>query len=103
MIHLVVVDEPAQVPRRAAQNPSAKWTPAGARTALAMPPPTWAPAVPAAPRVGDRLAISIYYDQRGGIFFTVTVTDLTRPATQTVVLYVGRLIYWRPAAWLCHR
>jgi hypothetical protein len=41
-----------------------------------------------APRVGDRLAISIYYDQRGHIFFTVT--DLTRPATQTVMLYVGR-------------
>ena len=36
-----------------------------------------------APRVGDRLAISIYYDQRGHIFFTVT--DLTRPAEQTMV------------------
>ena len=44
-----------------------------------------------APRVGDRLAISIYYDQRGHDFFTVT--DLTRPATQTVMLYVGQLIY----------
>ena len=38
----------------------------GRRTALAMPPPTWAPGRSgSAPRVGDRLAISIYYDQRG--------------------------------------
>jgi hypothetical protein len=51
-----------------------------------------------APRVGDRLAISIYYDQRGHIFFTVT--DLTRPATQTVVLYVGRLIYSAARLWV---
>jgi hypothetical protein len=27
---------------------------------------------PLAPRAGDRLTISIYYDQRGHIFFTVT-------------------------------
>ena len=51
-----------------------------------------------APRVRDRLAISIYYDQRGHIFFTVT--DLTRPATQTVVLYVGRLIYSAARLWV---
>jgi hypothetical protein len=51
-----------------------------------------------APRVGDRLAISIYYDQRGHIFFTVT--DLTRPATQTMVLYVGRLIYSAARLWV---
>ena len=51
-----------------------------------------------APRVGDRLAISIYYDQRGHIFFTVT--DLTRPATQTMVLYVGRLIYSAASLWV---
>ena len=51
-----------------------------------------------APRVGDRLAISIYYDQRGHIFFTVT--DLTRPATQTVMLYVGRLIYSVARLWV---
>ena len=51
-----------------------------------------------APRVGDRLAISIYYDQRGHIFFTVT--DLTRPATQTMVLYVGRLIYLAARLWV---
>ena len=51
-----------------------------------------------APRVGNRLAISIYYDQRGHIFFTVT--DLTRPATQTMVLYVGRLIYSAASLWV---
>jgi hypothetical protein len=50
-----------------------------------------------APRVGDRLAISIYYDQRGHLFFTVT--DLTRPATQTITVYAGRVIY--PAARGC--
>jgi hypothetical protein len=43
------------------------------------------------PRVGDRLAASVYYDQRGRVFFTVT--DLTRPATQTVVRNVGRVVY----------
>ena len=51
-----------------------------------------------APRVGDRLAISIYYDQRGHDFFTVT--DLTRPATQTVMLYVGQLIYSAASLWV---
>jgi ribosomal protein L21E len=51
-----------------------------------------------APRVGDRLAISIYYDQRGHAFFTAT--DLTRPATQTVMLYVGRLIYSAAGLWV---
>ena len=51
-----------------------------------------------APRVGDRLAISIYYDQRGHIFFTVT--DLTRPVTQTMVVYVGRLIYSAASLWV---
>ncbi len=51
-----------------------------------------------APRIGDRLAISIYYHQRGYIFFTVT--DLTRPATQTVMLYVGRLIYSVARLWV---
>jgi hypothetical protein len=53
---------------------------------------------PLAPRVGDRLAISIYYDQRGHIFFTVT--DLTRPATQTMSLYVGGLIYSAARLWV---
>jgi len=51
-----------------------------------------------APRVGDRLAVSIYYDQRGHTFFTVT--DLTRPATQTVMLTVGRLIYSTAGLWV---
>jgi hypothetical protein len=51
-----------------------------------------------APRVGDRLAISIYYDQRGHTFFTVT--DLTRPATQTVMLYIGRLIHSAAGLWV---
>src|SRR4029077_1532169 len=51
-----------------------------------------------APRVGDRLALSIYYDQRGHDYFTVT--DLTRPATQTVTLYVGRLIYSLAGLWV---
>ena len=51
-----------------------------------------------APRVGDRLAISIYYYQRGHIFFTVT--DLTRPVTQTMVVYVGRLIYSAASLWV---
>ena len=51
-----------------------------------------------APRVGDRLAISIYYDQRGHDY--LTVTDLTRPATQTVMLYVGRLTYPAAGLWV---
>jgi hypothetical protein len=50
------------------------------------------------PRVGDRLAVSVYYDQRGHTFFTAT--DLTRPATQTVVPYVGRLIYSAAGLWV---
>ena len=40
-----------------------------------------------APRVGDRLAISIYYDQRGHDYFTAT--DLTQHTTQTVRLAAG--------------
>jgi hypothetical protein len=51
-----------------------------------------------APRVGDRLAISIYYDQRLQIYFTVT--DLTRPATQTAVLSVGRQTYSAAGLWV---
>ena len=39
------------------------------------------------PRVGDRLAISIYYDQRGHDYFTAT--DLTQHTTQTVRLAAG--------------
>ena len=51
-----------------------------------------------APRVGDRLAISIYHDRRGYIYFTVT--DLTRAATQTMMLYVGRLNYSAARLWV---
>jgi hypothetical protein len=51
-----------------------------------------------APRAGDRLALSIYHDQRGHDYFTVT--DLTRPATQTVMLHVGRLIYPAAGLWV---
>jgi hypothetical protein len=50
------------------------------------------------PRVGDRLAISVYYDQRGHTFFTAT--DLTQNVTQTVVQYVGRLIYSAARLWV---
>jgi hypothetical protein len=39
------------------------------------------------PRTGDRLAISIYYDQRGHDYFTAT--DLTQHTTQTVRLKAG--------------
>jgi hypothetical protein len=39
------------------------------------------------PRVGDRLAISIYYDQRGRDYFTAT--DLTQHTTQTVQQRAG--------------
>jgi hypothetical protein len=44
-----------------------------------------------APRVGDRLALSIYYDQLGHTYFTAT--DITRGATQTVRVTVGDVIY----------
>ena len=37
--------------------------------------------------MGDRLAISIYYDQRGHDYFTAT--DLTQHTTQTVRLAAG--------------
>jgi hypothetical protein len=50
------------------------------------------------PRVGDRLAVSVYYDQRGHVFYTVT--DLTRPATQTVVRNVGRVVYSAADLWV---
>ena len=39
------------------------------------------------PRAGDRLAISIYYDQHGHDYFTAT--DLTQHTTQTVRLAAG--------------
>ena len=48
------------------------------------------------PGVGDRLAISIYHDQKGHDYFTAA--DYTQGITRTVRLTVGRVIYDR--AWL---
>jgi hypothetical protein len=44
-----------------------------------------------APRVGDRLALSIFYDQHGHTYFTAT--DTTQRTTQTVKVTVGNVIY----------
>jgi hypothetical protein len=44
-----------------------------------------------APRAGDRLALSIYYDQHGHTYFTAA--DITLGATQTVRVTVGDVIY----------
>ena len=43
------------------------------------------------PHVGDRLALSIYYDQHGHDYFTAT--DLTRRTSQTVRVNVGAVVY----------
>jgi len=43
------------------------------------------------PRIGDRLALSIYYDQHGHVYFTVT--DLTRHVTQTARMNVPKMTY----------
>jgi len=43
------------------------------------------------PQVGDQLAISIYYDQRGHDYFTAT--DLTQHTTQTVRTDGPKMIY----------
>jgi hypothetical protein len=43
------------------------------------------------PHVGDRLALSIYYDQHGHDYFTAT--DLTRRTTRTVRVNVGTVVY----------
>lgn len=43
------------------------------------------------PRVGDRLQLSIFYDQRGHDY--LTVTDLTRHVTQTVRWNVPKMTY----------
>jgi hypothetical protein len=43
------------------------------------------------PRVGDRLQLSIYYDQHGHDYFTVT--DITRHVTQTVRMNVPKMTY----------
>ncbi len=43
------------------------------------------------PQVGDQLAVSIYYDQRGHDYFTAT--DLTQHTTQTVRTDVPKMTY----------
>lgn len=43
------------------------------------------------PHVGDRLALSIYYDQHGHDYFTAT--DITRRTSQTVRVNVGTVVY----------
>lgn len=45
------------------------------------------------PRVGDRLALSIYYDRKGHNFFTVS--DLTQHKTQTVRITTGKVVFNR--------
>ena len=45
------------------------------------------------PRVGDRLAVSIYYDRKGHDHFTVS--DLTQHKTQKVRITVGKVVYDR--------
>ena len=43
------------------------------------------------PHVGDRLALTIYYDQHGHDYFTAT--DITRQTSQTVRVNVGTVVY----------
>ena len=43
------------------------------------------------PHVGDRLALSIYYDQHGHDYFTAT--DITQRTTRTVRVNVGTVVY----------
>jgi hypothetical protein len=43
------------------------------------------------PRIGDRLTLSIYYDQHGHVY--LTATDLTRHTTQTVRTNVPKMTY----------
>jgi hypothetical protein len=47
--------------------------------------------LPLSPRVGDQLAISIYYDQHGHDYFTAS--DTTQHITRTVRLTVGSVVY----------
>jgi len=53
-------------------------------------PTSWT-ALPVSPRVGDQLAISMYYDQRGHVYFTAT--DITQHVTGTVRLTAGNVVY----------
>ena len=48
-------------------------------------------ALAVSPHVGDRLALSIYYDQHGHDYFTAT--DITQRTTRTVRLNVGTVVY----------
>jgi hypothetical protein len=43
------------------------------------------------PRVGDRLALSIYYDRHGHDF--LTATDITQRTTQTIRMHVPKMTY----------
>ena len=43
------------------------------------------------PRIGDRLTLSIYYDQHGHVY--LTVTDITRQTTQTARMNVPKMTY----------
>jgi hypothetical protein len=47
--------------------------------------------LPLSPRVGDQLAISIFYDQHGHDYFTAS--DTTQHVTRTVRLTVGNVVY----------
>jgi len=47
--------------------------------------------LPLSPRVGDQLALSIYYDQHGHDYFTAS--DTTRHVTRTIRLAAGSVIY----------
>ncbi len=48
-------------------------------------------ALAVSPHVGDRLALSIYYDQHGHDYFTAD--DITRRTSQTVRVNVGTVVY----------
>ena len=43
------------------------------------------------PRIGDQLAVSIYYDRQGHNYFTVS--DLTQHTTQTAQITTGNVVY----------
>ena len=45
------------------------------------------------PRVGDRLAVSIYYDRQQYLYFTVS--DLTQHTTRTAEMPTGKVVYNR--------
>ena len=47
--------------------------------------------LPLSPRVGDQLALSIYYDQHGHDYFTAS--DTTQHVTRTIRLTAGSVIY----------